>query len=238
MDGGCFAVSMSIKAFISYDDTLGDQDALALGRLLARAGAELTLVYVRHSANAEPAREQLEESAAKALLDRGACWLGDLDVQQRVVLSASTGDGLAWLAEREGADIVVFGSDYRTPPGRLAPQKSTQRLLEGGGAAVAIAPAGLRTTPDAVPALIGVLAGAGDDAALVTARGLADALGARLTSGESGAEFMVVGSRPEAAAGRVMLTTQAQGAIENARGPVLVLPRSVALAFPAAVTSA
>ena len=29
------------KTIVSYDDTLNDQDALALGRLLSHAGAEL-----------------------------------------------------------------------------------------------------------------------------------------------------------------------------------------------------
>ena len=62
----------------------------------------------------------------------------------RVVVSASTGEGLKWLAEQEEADIVVFGSDYRTAAGHVAPQRSAQTLLEGGPAAVAIAPAGYR----------------------------------------------------------------------------------------------
>src|SRR5579859_6603120 len=80
-------------AIISYDDTLNDHDALALGRLLGEAGAELMLAYVRHANHAQRSREELEEHEAWALLERGARWLDDLDVERRVVVSASTGTG-------------------------------------------------------------------------------------------------------------------------------------------------
>ena len=46
---------MGPKTIVSYDDTLNDHDALALGRVLAEAGAELELAYVRHTTQA-PAR--------------------------------------------------------------------------------------------------------------------------------------------------------------------------------------
>src|SRR5947209_3351237 len=136
---------MSLKTLVSYDDTPNDQDALAFARVLADIGAQLTLVYVRHSTENERAREELEEHEAEALLERGARALGDLDVARRVVVSPSTSEGLAWLAQQEGAGVIVFGSDYRTAAGHVAPQKSTQGLLEGGPAAIAIAPANYRS---------------------------------------------------------------------------------------------
>ena len=145
------------KALISYDDTLNDHDALALGRVLGDAGAELVLAYVRHTTQAQRSREELEEHEAQALLERGARWLDDLDVERRVVVSASTGQGLRWLAEHEAADIVVFGSDYRTPARRVSPQHSAQALLDGGPAAVAIAPANFRAQREARIERIGVL---------------------------------------------------------------------------------
>ena len=40
---------MAPKIIVSYDDTDNDRDALALGRLLAFSGAELSLAYVRHA---------------------------------------------------------------------------------------------------------------------------------------------------------------------------------------------
>ncbi len=227
---------MAPHAIISYDDTLNDHDALMLGRVLGDAGAELTLAYVRHTTQTERAREELEEHEAEALLARGARWLGDTDVRQRVVVSASTGDGLKWLAEQEQADVVVFGSDYRTAAGHVAPQHSTQTLLEGSTAAVAIAPGNYRTDRRPQIHRIGVLA-FGDDAVRQTAEELAERIDATVSDTERDVDLLIVGSRPEARPGQVMVSAQAENAIENATSPVLVLARSVPLRFavPAAV---
>ena len=51
---------MSLKIIVSYDDTDNDRDALALGRLFASAGAELSLAYVRHSFGESLEQEQAE----------------------------------------------------------------------------------------------------------------------------------------------------------------------------------
>jgi nucleotide-binding universal stress UspA family protein len=228
---------MTPKTIISYDDTLNDHDALMFGRVLAEAGASITLAYVRHTTQARADREELEEHEAEDLLERGARWLGDLDVSRRIVVSASTGEGLKWLAEQEDADIVVFGSDYRTAAGHVAPQHSTQTLLEGGPAAVAIAPANYRSARELQIRRIGVLADPGDDAAIETARELADQLHAALTRDERQVDLLVVGSRSEAPVGRVMVTAQAQNAIENSTAPVLVVARGVALHFAAPVAA-
>jgi len=226
---------MAPKAIVSYDDTPNDHDALSLGRVLADAGTELTLAYVRHSTRDRQDREQLEEHEAEALLERGARTLGDLHVERRVVVSASTPEGLRWLAEEEGADIIVFGSDYRTAAGHIAPQHSAQTLLEGGPAAIAIAPANFRSEHVSRFGRIGLLAAPGDDAALETARDLAESLGARVTRDEPYVDLLVVGSRPEAPERRVMITAHAQKALENATCPVLVVPRGVTVRFPVAL---
>ena len=220
---------MPPRAIISYDDTAGDHDALMLGRTLALAGASLTLAYVRHSTQSDRSREQLEEHDALALLDRGAQRLDVLGVETRVIVSPSTPEGLLRLAELEDADILVFGSDYRTPPGRVAPQHSTQRLLESSRAAVAIAPADYL---DSRIHRVGVLAVPGDDSTINTARSLADTFDATLTRDERQVDLLVVGSRIEAPVGEVMLSAQAQNEIENARCPVLVVPRGVTIDFP------
>jgi nucleotide-binding universal stress UspA family protein len=222
---------MAPNALVSYDDTLNDHDALMLGRVLADAGASLTLAYVRHTTQSERSREELEEHEAEGLLQRGARWLGDLEVERRVVVSASTGDGLKWLAEQEDTDIVVFGSDYRTAAGHVSPQHSTQTLLEGGPAAVAIAPANYRSERAPRIRTIGVLAAPGDDAAIDTACELAERLGATVTRDEPRIDLLVVGSRSEAPEGRVMIAAQAQNEIENATAPVLVVARGVPLRF-------
>ncbi len=226
---------MTPTAIVSYDDTLNDHDALVLARLLAGAGVELTLAYVRHTTQLEPEREHLEEHEAEALLARGARWLGDLDVPVRVVVSASTGEGLKWLAEEEQADILVFGSDYRTAAGHVAPQHSTQTLLEGGTTAVAMAPANYGAHRDPEIHTVGVLAETDDKAALQTAYELSEELEAGLIFDEYGVDLLIVGSRPEAPDGRVMITSRAQNAIENSTAPVLVLARGVPVRFAATI---
>jgi nucleotide-binding universal stress UspA family protein len=229
---------MSPRAIISYDDTPGDHDALMLGRILADAGASLTLAYVRHTTHSEDDQELSEERDAERLLDRGARWLDGLDVNTRIVVSASTPEGLRRLAELADADIIVFGSDYRTASGHVAPQHSAQSLLEFGPAAVAIAPAGYREDGDPRIHRIGVLAIPGDDATLATARALADSFGATLTRDERQVDLLVVGSRLEAPRGHVLLSAQAQNEIENATCPVLVVPRGVTIDFPAVLAHA
>src|SRR5438067_2123311 len=98
----------------------------------------------------------------------------------------------------EDADLIVFGSDYRTPAGHVAAQKSTQALLEGGRTAVAIAPASYRDADHEEFTRVGLLAPAGDDAALETARELAESLDAQVSRDEPRVDLLVVGSRPEA----------------------------------------
>ena len=226
---------MATKAIISYDDTPNDQDALMLGRVLADAGAELMLAYVRHAPEDEHEREQLEEHGAELLLEHGARLLGDLDVERRVVLNGSTAEGLKGLALREDADVIVFGSEYRTAAGHVSPQNSAQALLEGSPAAIAIAPASYRSEQATTFGRVGLLAAPGDDAALETARELAESLGARLSRDEPHVDVLVVGSRPEAPEGRVLLSSHAQHQVENATSPVLVVPRGVTVRFPLAV---
>jgi nucleotide-binding universal stress UspA family protein len=227
--------AMAPRALISYDDTPNDHDALMLARVLADAGAELVLAYVRHTAELD--RELFEEEEAQLRLDRGARMLGDLDVERRVVVNGSTAAGLRSLAEHEAADLIVFGSDYRTAAGLVAPQRSTQMLLEGSSRAIAIAPATYRSEHARTFGRVGVLATAGDEAPIETGGDLAERLGARLTHDEPFVDLLVIGSRPEASAGRVMLSAHAQNAIENATYPVLVLPRGVAVRFPLALAA-
>ena len=105
---------MATKIIVSYDGTDNDRDALALARLFADAGASLELAYVRHALEAERGRERYAEAEAAALLKAGAGSLGQPDLPTHVVMSASTSEGLRDLAVDEGADMIVFGSEYRT----------------------------------------------------------------------------------------------------------------------------
>lgn len=229
---------MTPSMIISYDDSANDRDALALGGLFAAAGASVELAYVRHAPEPDREREVAATRDAYALLRRGAEALGAAGAECHVVMHGSTSDGLLELAEREEADVVVFGSDYRTPAGSVRPGTSAQRLLSGGPAAVALAPAGLR---DRVPggfARVGVLSEGPDLAAFETATSLATQTGAQLVDPRSAnLDLLVVGSRPEAELSRLMLSAVTEYAIELSRCPVLVVPRGTAVRFrPSLVT--
>ncbi len=224
---------MPPKIIVSYDDTDNDRDALALGRLLAYSGGELSLAYVRHSHLPEDEREADEEKQAEELLARGAAEIGAPDMPRHVAFDASTSEGLYALAMKENADVVVFGSDYRTAPGTLKPGIAAHKLLLGGPAAVAVAPADLRSRPSVSVNTIGVLA-EGDPAASATAQSLAGALGAGVVEfTNQPVDLLVVGSRPESPQGHVTLSAASDYAVEAATYPVVVIPRGVTVQFAA-----
>lgn len=219
---------MAPRIIVSYDDTDNDHDALALGRLLAFSGAELSLAYVRHSQGGA-----LEQKEADELLARGAASLGAPDMSRHVVINPGTSVGLAELAERENADIIVFGSEYRTAEGTVKPGISAHKLLLGGPAAIAVAPAGMREHPSEGIKTIGVL-DEGDKAASDTANSLASALGASVAEFKGRpVDLLVVGSRPESPEGKVTLSASSDYAVEAATYPVLVVARGAALSFGA-----
>jgi len=213
---------MSVTTIVSYDGTRNDDDALTLARVLGAAGANLILAYVRHTAGGR------DEDQAQELLDAGVAKLGEVHAETRVAVHASTSDGLRELARREQAQLIVFGSDYRTPAGRIAPQNTTQSLLENGATAIAIAPAGYKAQEIKT---IGLLAGLDDSAAIDTAHGLANQFGATVTDKNYNVDLLIVGSRPEAAEGQTMISSQSENAIVGTTAPVLVVSRGVPVDF-------
>jgi nucleotide-binding universal stress UspA family protein len=221
---------MPTKIIVSYDGTANEDDAIALGRLLSGAGAEVALAYVRHSQEPDLDRERLAQTEAEELLARGASLFGDANVARHVVTDRSTPEGLRALAESEGAAAVVFCSDSHTARGHISIGNSAQQLLEGGPVAVAIAPVGFADTEHQVRSVVAI--GDADGGARRTAESLAGALAASVAPvANDEAGLLVVDSRPEAERGRVAISASATHVIEIARCPVLVLPRGVALAF-------
>jgi nucleotide-binding universal stress UspA family protein len=223
---------MPPKIIVSYDGTDNDRDALALGQLLARAGASLELAYVRHAHEAESGRERLAEHDAEALLQAGAEAVGLPDVPQHVVLSGSTAEGLRDLALERQADLIVFGSEYRTAPGHVDPQATARRLLDGGQVALALAPSGFAGQSDYEIATVAAVSDDGDPCARETAESLAHRVGASVAQDASrDVQLLVVGSTPGTVTGRVRISAAAEYLIELARCPVVVLPRGVAVLF-------
>jgi nucleotide-binding universal stress UspA family protein len=219
---------------ISYDGTYNEDDAVALGSVFAKAGAQVSLAYVRHAPETETSREILAQHEAEALLGRGVELLGDAEAQRHVITDRSTPDGLRALAERSGAEAIVFCSDSHTAQGHIAVGNSARRLLEGGKTAVAIAPAGFAQSSGGVHN-VGVV---GDGSAHETAEALARALSASVVSADSqSADVLVVGSRSEAEEGSVSISAASETLIENATCPVLVVPRGRALSFDGALAT-
>jgi hypothetical protein len=213
---------MPAKIIVSYDGTANEDDAVALGSIFARAGAEVALAYVRHT----------EDSVGdtQGILSRGLALLGDADAATHVVTDRSTPEGLAALAERERADVIVFCSDSHTAKGHVSIGNSAQRLLEGGRTAVAIAPVDLAEKGARISRVVAV--GDGDGGARDTADALAAALGAEVVpvAGED-TDLLVLDSRADAQEGRVSLSASAEHLVEIASSAVLVLPRGARPAF-------
>jgi nucleotide-binding universal stress UspA family protein len=221
---------MTTPVIVSYDGTSNDDDALALGRMLAIGGAKLSLAYVRHSREYDPRREEIGVYDADRRLEHGALWLQEPDIVRQVVTDPSTGAGLAKLAAAEGAKLILFGSDYRTPPGRVEPGGSAQGLLEGSPVAIGIAAAGLRTRADETITTISV-AGDSNGAAHQTAEALAQALGAEILQGGGNADLILVDSQSKAPAGKIALGGSTRAQLDSARGSVIVLPHGTPLSF-------
>jgi nucleotide-binding universal stress UspA family protein len=223
---------MSTKIIVSYDGTANEDDAITLGRLLAEAGATPALAYVRHSRESTSERETLAQSEAEALLERGVGLLGDPAAQRHVVTDRSTPEGLAALAEQEGAELIVFCSDSHTARGHVAVGNSAERLLEGGRTAIAIAPVDVAETIGARGIRNIVAIGDGEGGARQTAHALADALGGTVAPvANDQTDLLVFDSRGGTEPGRIALSASASHLIEIATCPVLVLPRGVRLHF-------
>jgi nucleotide-binding universal stress UspA family protein len=198
------------RLIVSYDGTDNDRDALALGRTLAGAGASLELAYVAHRSEPEPD--------------------SPTDAPFHVVDNPSTADGLRELALARGAEVIVFGSEYRTARGHVDPQATARRLLEGGPVALALAPAGYAETNHKPIRTIRAVSEDGDPCTLETAEALARKLDAEIVA-SGGADLVVVGSKPGTVNGRVTVSAAAEYLIELAGCPVLVLPRGVSVRF-------
>src|SRR6266516_38087 len=196
---------MSVKIIISYDGTANEDDAIALGRMLAAAGGEPHLAYVRHTHEPDRDRETLAEGQAHELLERGLALLSDPHAPIHVVTDRSTPEGLAMLADQIGADVIVFCSDSHTAKRHVSIGNSAARLLEGGRTAIGIAPVDLAEGSPAIKRIVAV--GDGDGGARQTAEALSAALGATVAPvANEDADLLLIDSRPEAQPGHVSLS--------------------------------
>ncbi len=220
-----------MHVIVSYDGTRNDRDGLALGRLFAAAGAQVSLAYVRHAPESDPAREAEVQRESEHLLEVAAGHLQDGNVGRHVIFDPMTAAGLQKLAGELGADVIAFGSSYRTPPGRVELPQTAEQLIElETPCSIAVAPAGLRREPvEHSVGSVRLYDEDGDEAAAHTTERLAHALGAVLSDAD--ADMLVIASRPQAPPGRIALSSLALERLAAADGPVLALARGAELGF-------
>ena len=142
------------RIIVAFDGSPRAEDALALAlRLRDPDEGVLTLACVvpgrrwhvpAHAHRPDAAvPDEIERMFADA---RAATIPAGIRVQQRAPVAPSAARGLTELAEAEGADLVVVGSNRHCEPGRVAIDRTAGRLLQGAPCAVAVAPAGMRST--------------------------------------------------------------------------------------------
>lgn len=175
---------MLSTVLIGFDGSDRGRDALALGRSLVSATGKLVVCCVfpadlpRVDTGELTGGPEVEArfAAARTALgdDRRAVYVSRND--------SSIAAGLHAEAEKRGADVLVVGSSHRGRLGRIFPGSVTRQTMLATPCAVAIAPLGLHSSPDAAVTRIGVAYDASPEAkdALALAIGLARPLRAQV----------------------------------------------------------
>lgn len=180
-------VARSRTIIIGVDGSERDDDAIALGGLLAQTTDARALVasVCMYPALSEPddafARVLLQE--ARTVASHAAQRVRGCSAEPRAFASYSAAHGLQQLAKEEDADLVVVGSSRRGGIGRIVAGSTPERLMHDAPCGIAIAPLGYADGSARTLASIGVGFDGGDESrvALDAAAQLARATGAKLT---------------------------------------------------------
>jgi len=145
---------MFSNILVGVNDDEGGRDAVALARVLAAPGSELTLAQVYQGDSAvsrasNPGYEAAQHERIRELLGKVSAE-AEVEAELRWYGSPSVGRGLHELAELTGADLLVVGSSRRGLLGRVLIGDDTRAALNGAPCAVAIAPAGYSREPTAM----------------------------------------------------------------------------------------
>jgi nucleotide-binding universal stress UspA family protein len=164
---------------IGVDSTARSEDAIALGRDFARAGAaEVVVATVTPSSDPNRDEAHLTVRRMSGLL----AGVPPERIRTGVVAAPSPAHGLHELAEHESAALFIVGSTHTGSLGRVRPGSTGERLLSGAPCAVAVPPHGYRTHAGGPIERIGAAWDGSTEsrAALAAAIGAASAFGAEL----------------------------------------------------------
>ncbi|PZG55828.1 universal stress protein [Spongiactinospora gelatinilytica] len=141
-----------------YTPDRGGRDALALGALLAGHDSRtLTVAAIRPPGWTTPGSARvdaewtryLRERAEEALEEAAGLVSGDGPGEpERIIgVDRGSGHGLAAVARRSGAEVIVIGSPPRAARGRIAVGSTADQLLHSSPVPVALATAGYGERP-------------------------------------------------------------------------------------------
>ena len=135
------------KIVVGYEDTAQGRDAFALGQVLAKIGdapLEVAMVSPKERGLLTAPSQTKGERTAERLFSQisPAPWSSGLAIDARHLVGRSAAKELATFAEREGAELIVIGSNHRGPMGQVVLGGVAEQLLNGGPCPVAIAPRG------------------------------------------------------------------------------------------------
>ena len=135
------------RILIGVDGSQRSEDAVAFGRLLARAsGAPVTLAtaYPTEPAAARDASDSYGEflrREAEGMLERMASPLRDGgELELSAIADDSPARALQALAGERNAGVIIVGSSHTGRARRVLPGSTAERLLHGSPCAVAVVP--------------------------------------------------------------------------------------------------
>ena len=213
------------KVIISYDGTENDDDALALGKLLADPG-DLALAYIRHSQELDPQREKVAQHDAEQRLRPGrrAARAPGRPPARGLRRLDRRGAGRARERRRRLDRRVRLGLPHPARARRAAQFRATAAGDRRHRRSLSRPPGCAPSRRSRSPRSLSSRPTATRPRCALPRRSPASACGQVTGLDGAGADLIVVGSQPGAPAGRVALSGAARTALDASRGSVLVVP--------------
>ena len=181
--GGAPEAARPRRLVVGVDGSQRSLDAVALARRLAAPDGTAVLVANVCPHSLYIPADTIAEQAALAVIERLRPALDELaHWEPRIVDGLSAAGGLQYLADLEGADLLVVGSSRHGVLSRVALGGAGRRLLHGPPCPVVVAPRGYRAPADGRAGVVGAALDGSPESrdALAVAAGWARDLGASL----------------------------------------------------------